>query len=147
MSKKVIRLSESDLENIVKRVLQEEEATEQVVDRLKAKVAGGIGAVKNKQQNRKAFRKAKQDYIKTGTPGELPQGKNSEIGKIRGEFASLVKTTDRHISTSLKNLDRVIPHTEPNSELAKQDKELAAMINNYKDQLVAIKEMGKKLLS
>ena len=51
MGKKVIRLTESDLENIVKRVLQEEEATEQVVDRLKAKVAGGIGAAQAKQTN------------------------------------------------------------------------------------------------
>ena len=141
MGKKVIRLTESDLENIVKRVLQEEEATEQVVDRLKAKVAGGIGAAQAKQQNRKAFRDTKRQYVKTGTPGELPQGKNPKEEKAKAELKSLVKSMDNDVRKALKNIDRVVPNTDGMSD------EMGEAIQNYKKMLNNILELNKVLTS
>lgn len=139
MGKKVIRLSESDLENIVKRVLQEEEATEQVVDRLKAKVAGGIGAAKAKQQNRKAFRDTKKQYVKTGKPGELPQGKNPKEEKAKAELKSLVKSMDNDVRNALKNIDRVVPNVDGMSE------EMGQTITNYKTLLNNILSLNVEL--
>ena len=141
MGKKVIRLTESDLENIVKRVLQEEEATEQVVDRLKAKVAGGIGAAQAKQQNRKAFRDTKRQYVKTGTPCELPQVKNPKEEKAKAELKSLVKSMDNDVRKALKNIDRVVPNTDGMSD------EMGEAIQNYKKMLNNILELNKVLTS
>ena len=141
MGKKVIRLSESDLENIVKRVLQEEEATEQVVDRLKAKVAGGIGASKAKRQNRKNLRKADREYVQTGKQGELPAGQNPKDERAKGQLKSLVNSMDNDVRKALKNIDRVVPNTDGMSD------EMAQSIQNYKTMLNNILKLNKEILS
>lgn len=140
---KIIKLKESDLENIVKRVLeeQEKEATEQVVDRLKAKAAGGVEALKAQQQNRKAFRDTKRQYVKTGTPGELPQGKNPKEEKAKAELKSLVKSMDNDVRNALKNIDRVVPNTDGMSD------EMAQAFKNYKNNLNNILALNKILTS
>jgi hypothetical protein len=140
---KIIKLKESDLENIVKRVLaeQEEEATEQVVDRLKAKVAGGVGAVKARQQNRKSFRDTKKSYVKTGKPKELPKGQNPKEEKVKAELKSLVRSMDNDVKNALKNIDRVVPNVDGMSN------EMAQAIQNYKNNLNNILALNKILTS
>ena len=64
---KIIKLKESDLENIVKRVLAEQGEVE---------------------MDRKSFRDTKKSYVKTGKPKELPKGQNPKEEKVKAELKS-----------------------------------------------------------
>jgi len=113
MSKKIIKLTESDLEKIVRRVIEEnehQEVVERLGDQLKAKVAGVAGDLKARQHNRKELRKDRKSAIRTGKRTEVDL-QDPIKQKAMAQFASLSNSLVRDVKTASDNMEKVFAGT------------------------------------
>ena len=134
MGKKVIKLTESDLEKIVMRVIQEsehDEIAERIGDKLKAKAAGLGGDLKARQANRQALRKGKQDAIRTGSRDSMDNALNNledpRIQRSLAQLKSLAGSLKRDVTTAKKNFDSVFT----DEVLSGLDQNTAAQVDRY----------------
>ena len=118
MSKKVIRLTEADLEKIVKRVIQESEHEEvgEQLDKLRAKASGLAGDLKARQDNRQSLRKGKQAAIRTGDRGAMDTALDSlqdpRTQRSLAQLKSLTNSLKRDVTKAKENLEVVFANVD-----------------------------------
>ena len=138
MSKKVIRLTESDLEKIVARVIKEsehDEIAERIGDRLKAKASGVAGGLKARVDNRRALRKGKQDAIRTGNRDSMDNAldnlKDPRTQRSLAQLKSLAGNLKRDVNAAKKNFESVFTDELLNG----LDDNTRAQVDRYYDAL------------
>lgn len=143
MSKKIIKLTESDLEKIVRRVIEEnehEEVVERIGDQLKAKVAGTVGDAKARLHNRKELRKDRKSAIRTGERQELNL-QDPRKQKAIAQMASLSNSLMRDVKRATENMNEIFPKDTDfeslgqSGEVIKSYQNALNTIINYGDQI------------
>lgn len=118
MSKKVIRLTEADLEKIVKRVIQESDDAEvgEQLDKLRAKASGLAGDLKSRQANRQALRKGKQDAIRTGSRDSMDNAldnlEDPRVQRSLAQLKSLAGSLKRDVTKAKENMEAVFANID-----------------------------------
>lgn len=133
MSKKVIRLTEADLEKIVKRVIQESDDAEvgEQLDKLRAKASGLAGDLKARQDNRQSLRKGKRDAIRTGSRDSMDSAldnlKDPRNQRSLAQLKSLTNSLKRDVTKAKENMEDVFA----NIEIADLDQNIQKKVNDY----------------
>ena len=143
MSKKIIKLTESDLEKIVRRVIEEndhQEVVERVGDQLKAKVAGVAGDLKARQHNRQELRKDRKSAIRTGQRTEVNL-QDPRKQKAIAQFASLSNSLVRDVKKASENMEEIFAGT--NLDDLGQEGEI---IKLYHDALKTVLNFSDKMM-
>lgn len=119
MSKKVIRLTESDLEKIVMRVIQESDDAEvgEQLDKLRAKASGAVAGLNQKRDNMKAMRQARRDARNVGVADK----------RAVAQLKSLTDSLKRDVTKAKQNFDSVFT----DEVLSGLDQNLQKKINDY----------------
>lgn len=118
MSKKVIRLTEADLEKIVMRVIKESEHEEvgEQLDKLRAKASGLAGDLKARQDNRQSLRKGKQAAIRTGDRGAMDTAldnlQDPRTQRSLAQLKSLTNSLRRDITKAQENMKAVFANVD-----------------------------------
>lgn len=143
MSKKIIKLTESDLEKIVRRVIEEnehQEVVERIGDQLKAKVAGVAGDLKARQHNRQELRKDRKSAIRTGQRTEVDL-QDPRKQKAIAQFASLSNSLVRDVKKASENMEEIFAGT--NLDDLGQEGEI---IKLYHDALKTVLNFSDKMM-
>jgi len=133
MSKKVIKLTESDLEKIVMRVIQESGDAEvgEQLDKLRAKASGLAGDLKARKDNRQSLRKGKQDAIRKGDRSTMDNAlanlQDPRTQRSLSQLKSLSNSLKRDVTKAKENMDAVFA----NVEIADLDPNVQKKINDY----------------
>jgi len=150
MSKKIIKLTESDLEKIVRRVIEEnehEEVVERIGDQLKAKIAGTVGSAKAKLHNRKELKrdfKANKNSSAIQTGISRKQDLNLQVPKKQkaiAQMASLSNSLMRDVKRATENMNEIFPEDTDFESLGQEGK----VIESYKNALNTIITYGDKI--
>ena len=126
MSKKVIRLTEADLEKIVMRVIQESDDAEvgEQLDKLRAKASGAVAGLNQKRDNMKAMRQARRDARNVGVADK----------RAVAQLKSLTDSLKRDVTRAKENFDSVFT----DEVLSGLDQNIAGQVDRYYNALGVI---------